>query len=268
MTKSVVLPESLDCELSVIAPCFNEEGNVDSLVKRVLAVFDSMNCDAELVLIDDGSTDATWSKIEFHQARNLNVRGVRHPTNRGIVRAWRTGLAASRAQLVCLIDSDLQNRPEDIPRLFESYNHGSADIVQAVRHATDGVTRLRLFSRGLNWLLNALFRSRLRDNKSGFILCKREVLERILTHRLRYRYFQSLIGVSALANGFRISEVDTVFEPRTTGESFLSRLPILVSLRIVWELLKFRVESWLRVVNERNCVPDSAITCEAFLEST
>ncbi|MBI1826546.1 MAG: glycosyltransferase family 2 protein [Planctomycetes bacterium] len=229
--------------LSIIAPCFNEEGNIDALVQRVLAALDAMHCDAELILIDDGSSDATWNRIQTREAQDGRVHGVRHSTNRGIVPAWRTGLAAARGTLVCLIDSDLQNRPEDISRLYDTYVEGGADIVQGVRHAAIGVTRLRLFSRGLNLLLNLMFCSRLRDNKSGFVLCERTTLERILSHRYQYRYFQSLIGVSALANGLRIAEVDTVFEPRVSGQSFLSRFPVIVSLRIVWELLKFRVET-------------------------
>src|SRR5689334_18521274 len=102
--------------LSVIAPCFNEEGNVALLVRRTLAAFDSMSTTAELVLVDDGSRDATWARIEEGMAAHPDrVVGKRHAQNQGIVGGWRTGLEASRGEHVCLIDSDLQNRPEDIP---------------------------------------------------------------------------------------------------------------------------------------------------------
>ena len=84
---------------------------------------------------------------------------------------------------------------------------------------------------------------RSRDNKSGFVLCRRGVLSRVLAHKYYYRYFQNLLGASAKTRGYRIGEVDTVFDRRNAGESFLSRLPLLVSARTCWELLKFRFET-------------------------
>lgn len=228
--------------LSVIAPCFNEEENIDVLVDRTLAAFEEANIAAQLVLVDDGSRDRTWELIRRRCARDLRVCGVQHEINRGIETAWRTGLSASNGELICLIDADLQNRPEDIPLLYKAYIRELPDVVQGVRRPAKGVTRCRLFSRGLNFLLNTVFRMRLRDNKSGFLLCRHAVLRRLLQHQYEYRYFQSLIGVAAGALGYSIAQVDTRFERRHAGKSFLSRFPIGVSLRICWELLKYRVE--------------------------
>jgi len=230
--------------LSVIAPCFNEEHNIDPLVDRTLAVFDSLKIPAELLLIDDGSADRTWQAIELRARSDHRVRGVRHLSNRGIEGAWRSGLQAAAGQLVCLIDADLQNRPEDIARLYKRYLQEAPDVVQAVRHPGRDVRRGRLFSRGLNFLLNLTFDMRLRDNKSGFLLCRRDVLAALLGHQFEYRYFQSFIGVAAGARGYAIAEVDTDFDQRHAGRSFLSRFPILVSARILVELIKYRIESW------------------------
>ncbi|MGB2986216.1 MAG: glycosyltransferase family 2 protein [Phycisphaerae bacterium] len=229
--------------LSVIAPCFNEQDNVDVLVDRTLAVFDEMDVAAELLLVDDGSTDDTWERVLRCSRRDNRVHGVKHASNQGIEGAWRSGLEVASGELVCLIDADLQNRPEDIPRLYKTYLRELPDIVQAVRHPVRGVRRCRNFSRGLNFLLNLTFRMRLRDSKSGFLLCRRDVLANLLRHRFHYRYFQSFIGVAAGSQGYTIAEVDTDFDQRHAGKSFLSRFPIAVSLRICWELLKFRVET-------------------------
>ncbi len=229
--------------LSVIAPCFNEQENVDVLVDRTLAVFDAMETTAELLLIDDGSTDATWERINRRTRLDERVRGVTHGSNRGIESAWHSGLESSSGELVCLIDADLQNRPEDIEKLYRTYLRELPDIVQAVRHLVKGPRRCNTFSWVLNFLLNTVFRTRLRDNKSGFILCRREVLSNVIHHRYRYRYFQSFIGVAAHAQGYTTLEVDTDFDQRHAGRSFLSRFPIVVSLRILWELLKFRIET-------------------------
>jgi len=241
------IAEALDGDvlLTVIAPCFNESGNIETLARRVLDTVDRMGIRAELVLIDDGSADVTWERIEEVAGHDARVRGVRRERNGGIEAAWRTGLTAARGRLVCLIDSDLQNRPEDIARLLDAYRGGEGLIVQAVRHSVGAGQRARLFTRGLNGMLNRSFGTSLRDNKSGFLLCSRETLADMLRHRWRYRFYQCFVGVAAVRRGHAVVEVDTVFESRHAGESFLPQVPIRVTMSIVWELLKFRVETWL-----------------------
>lgn len=230
--------------LSVIAPCFNEEANIDLLVDRTLLTFDSLGVVAELVLVDDGSSDATWTKIRRRGDDDGRVRCVRHPINQGMEGAWRSGMKTASGALVCLIDADLQNRPEDIAVLYQRHLRNEYDIIQAVRHPAVGAFRRYLFSRALNTLLNFIFRMRAKDNKSGFILCRKEVLADVLRHRFRYRYFQTFLSASANRRGYSIGEVDTTFDQRHSGTSFLGAIPILISARIFWELMKFRVETW------------------------
>ncbi len=230
--------------LSVIAPCLNEEENIDTLVTRTLETFNRHHLSGELVLIDDGSTDCTWDKITKQMSDDCRVRGVRHKENRGMELAWKSGLSKSRGKLVCLIDADLQNQPEDIAQLLSAYEIAGKDLIQAIRCPVSGLRRWQFFSRGLNLLLNMAFNMRSRDNKSGFILCSREVMHRLLSHRFSYRYFQNFIGASAKANGFSMGEVDTLFDRRHRGASFLSRYPIVTSMKIFKELIKFRIETW------------------------
>jgi glycosyltransferase involved in cell wall biosynthesis len=229
--------------LSVIAPCLNEEANIDPLVDRASATFDLMGVPAEIVLVDDGSTDRTWAVICRRTRGDRRVRGIRHASNLGMVPAWQSGLETSSGGLVCLIDADLQNRPEDVALLYKAYCGNTCDIVQAVRHPGKWSLRDRLLSRGLNHLLNFVFRMRSRDNKSGFILCRREVLTHMLQQRCRYRHFQNLLGAAAHARGYTIYEVDTVFEPRHSGESFLRAYPLFFCARIIWEMMKYRIET-------------------------
>lgn len=230
-------------KLSVIAPCYNEELNIETLVERTLAAFERLPVAAELILVDDGSRDATWEKIRAVEAKHPDtVRGFKHETNKGITGGWRTGLGIARGDLLCLIDSDLQNRPEDIPRLHAAFVESGADMVQAVRHPKVNRNRIA-FSKGLNTLLNVTFGMKLRDNKSGFVLCRRDVLASILEDADGYRYFQSFIGVAAGVRSFSIAEVDTEFDARHAGESFLSNFPLQVSLRICQELARYRIDT-------------------------
>ncbi len=232
-----------DVALSVIAPCFNEEENIDALAERTLATFDAMGLDGELILVDDGSDDETWGRIIARSKGDRRVRGQRQHGNFGIEAAWRKGLQAAKGHLICLIDSDLQNRPEDIARLFKAYIQHVPDLVQAVRHPVRGLRRRRYFSRGLNLLLNVAFGTRLKDNKSGFLLGRKSSIVPLLEHHGEYRYFQSFIGAAAAVRGYSIVEVDTEFEQRQAGTSFLGRFPLLVSARIIWELFKYRAET-------------------------
>lgn len=244
-------------QLSVIAPCLNEQGNVDSLIDRVLAAFDTLPVSAELVLIDDGSTDATWERMTIRADQDPRVRIAQHLSNQGMVSAWQTGLGTARGELVCLIDADLQNRPEDIPRLYERFTRGDVALIQGVRIFEDAPWIRLVISRGLNTLLNAAFGMRARDNKSGFILCRRDALFQILRHRFRYRYFQSFLGPAAKVRGLSIAEIDTPHEPRRAGKSFLPRIPVGVILRLCWETLKYRVETWCERPHRRR--PEGSI---------
>ena len=121
-------------ELSVIAPCLNEEFNVEELARRVLATLDRGGLHGELILVDDGSTDGTRAVIEaVERAQPGRVVGRYHGQNRGIAEAWKTGVAAARAPLVALIDADVQYQPEDLLRLHRALLEYSVDVVQGWR---------------------------------------------------------------------------------------------------------------------------------------
>jgi phenylacetate-CoA ligase len=229
-------------ELSVITTCLNEEANIDALASRTLETFNRMNIEAELVIVDDGSTDNTWSLIEAWSRQTPRIRGVRHEENLGIEGGWKSGLDAAAGRLVCLIDSDLQNAPEDIARLCDAHRRHDCDIVQGSRRPKDPPLTRYALSRGLNLMLNLAFGMRLIDNKSGFILTRRDALARILEHRYTYRYFQCFIAASAHAKGYTFHQIETVFHPRAGGKSFLTDVPWRVIAVTFAELIKARLE--------------------------
>jgi phenylacetate-CoA ligase len=175
--------------------------------------------------------------------RNPNVVGVHHPVNRGIEAAWRSGLQAARGVYVCFIDADLQHLPEDVYRLLREIQLSNADLVQGYRSSVGRLKNSRyILSKGLNFILNVLFGMNMRDNKCGFVIARKEVLEDVLTHRYRYRYFQTFITVSATAKGYTTRSIETLFESRLLGESFLAKFPTRVVLWSLIDLLKGFVE--------------------------
>ena len=248
-----------DFELSVIAPCFNEEPNISELTRRVLNVFDHGNVAGELVLVDDGSSDGTRKKIEEAvAANNGRVTGRYHTTNAGMAHAWKTGVAAAGAPVVGVIDADLQYQPEDLLRLYRELLEHSVDVVQGWRSAVgrERGTRYHL-SRGLNYLLNRTFGMDLQDNKSGFVVCSKEVMEDLLTYSGNYYYWQSFIMVAAHAKGYSYKEVETLFENRRAGTSFLDGSTTRAVTRSVADLAR---AAWEYRLHQR--APDAS---EQFL---
>jgi phenylacetate-CoA ligase len=233
-----VLMNTLD--LSVIAPCFEEELNVRELARRVLATFEHGQLEGELILVDDGSRDRTREAIEkLENEFPGRVVGRYHVTNQGIAHAWKTGVSAARAPIVAIIDADLQYQPEDLLRLRRELLDHSVDIVQGWRSPVGREHDSRYyFSRGLNFLLNKTFGMDLHDNKSGFVMCAKEVFEDILTYRGNYYYWQSFIMVAARTKGYSYRQVETLFENRRQGTSFLENVPYRASARSLVDLGK------------------------------
>jgi len=209
-------------ELSVVVPCFNEELNIPELSQRVLHMFDTGGLQGELVLVDDASSDNTANVIREHSQADARVVGAFHRVNRGMAGAWRTGVDAARGAHVAIIDADLQYQPEDILRLYRTLLDYSVDVVQGWRSSVGRERGPRYsLSRGFNTILNTAFGMSLRDNKSGFLCCSREVIQDLLTYKGSYGYWQSFIMVAAHMKGYSYREIETVFEDRKQGQSFL-----------------------------------------------
>ena len=227
-------------ELSVIVPCLNEELDIPELCERILGVFAEGAFRGELILVDDGSTDSTAAVIRGLAAANPDVViGCYHPQNRGIAGAWRSGAAVARGKLVVTIDADLQYQPEDLLRLRRELYEHSVDIVQGFCSAVGRRQDQRYhLSRGFNSFLNATFGMSLRDNKSGFVMCAREVFQDLLTYKGSYFYWQSFIMVAAHVKGYSYKEIESLFEQRRQGTSFLEKTAQIAAVKALVDVGK------------------------------
>jgi glycosyltransferase involved in cell wall biosynthesis len=169
-------PRRRSVEISVVAPCYNEMENANALTERLLHLFTKRGLQGEVVLVNDGSRDETGRVIdELARKYPDNVVAVHHPKNQGIAVAWQTGVDSSSGKYVCLIDADLQYLPEEVWRLYRQIEASRADMVQGFRSTIERLKDSRyLYSKALNVLLNVSFGMNLQDNKSGFVIARRD----------------------------------------------------------------------------------------------
>ena len=127
--------------LSVVAPVYNEEGTIEEFYSRVRAALEGLNF--ELVLVDDGSTDSSATILERLAESDPRVRLVYLSRNFGHQTALTAGLDHARGDAVVMLDADLQDPPELIPRMLDHWREG-CDVVYAVRERREGESRFKL----------------------------------------------------------------------------------------------------------------------------
>src|SRR5262245_11498581 len=123
--------------LSVVAPCFNEEGVLPEFLQRVGLVLDGLGGTAEIVLVDDGSRDGTWRQMNEAAAKDKRVVAVRLMRNHGHQLALTAGLSVCRGERILIIDADLQDPPELLREMMALMDQG-ADVVYGQRRQRDG----------------------------------------------------------------------------------------------------------------------------------
>jgi len=205
-------------DLSVVVPVYEEEGTIAELYARTTATLEALGRPYELILVDDGSSDGTWAQIERLHAGDARVRAVRFKRNFGQHPAMHAGLARARADIVLTMDGDLQNAPEDIPRLVEAVEAG-ADVAsgrRAARHDSWGRT---LPSRLINGMLRRFTGVAISDFGCAFDAYRRSAVEPMLGVIGRQKFTKALV----LSGGASVVEVDVSHAPRT-GRSRYSPL--------------------------------------------
>jgi phenylacetate-CoA ligase len=230
---------SLTPDLSVVIPCLNEEENLEPLVERIRSAQSALGIAIETILVDDGSTDGTAAGIRALSEQDPSIVGVFHEKNRGIAGGWKSGVAASTAPWVVFCDADLQYDPAELEDLWRCREETGADVVQGHRVYTNAFEERGrwLLSAGMAGLLKLAFGVRLRDPKSDFLMCRREMMLEILGDADNFRFFQHYIGIALIKRGCSVREVPVKFGNRHAGETFI-RFPVRFAASALAELPK------------------------------
>jgi glycosyltransferase involved in cell wall biosynthesis len=200
-------------KVSVVVPAYNEEGTI----AQVLDELETLDLDMEVIVVDDGSTDATAAIVIARQSDR--VRLVSKP-NGGKGTALRRGFDEAIGDIVVVQDADIELRPSNIPILVAPITAGTADVVYGSRFLQP-VAGLKASRRAANWVLttltNAIYRTRLTDMETAHKAIRTEFLHGLPLEATRFDIEVELTAKLA-RSGARFVEVPSAYVPRTVAE--------------------------------------------------
>jgi len=197
-------------DVSIVVTVFNEAGSVEELYRRTLAALEPEPRTFELIFVDDGSTDGTFAMLERLHRADPRVRAVRFKRNFGQHPAMHAGLSRARGDVVVTMDGDLQNAPEDIPRLVEAVDAGN-DVASGRRRARKDPLGRAFPSRVINGMLRRFTGVAISDFGCAFNAYRRSAVEPMLGSIGKQKFTKALV----LSGGASVIEVDVSHAARS-----------------------------------------------------
>jgi glycosyltransferase involved in cell wall biosynthesis len=220
--------------LSVVAPLYNESENVTPLISWILEALGQYPKPFEVILVDDGSRDETWSKVVAGAAGDHRIRGIRLARNAGQTAAMMAGFDHAQGQVIVSLDGDLQNDPRDIEALVTRLEEGY-DLVCGWRQRRQDKLLLRKVP---SWVANRMIRRLtgvpITDNGCSLKAYRRELLDRISLYAEQHRFIPAL----SASVGARIAEMPVRHHARRFGES---KYGISRTVKVLVDLLTLKM---------------------------
>lgn len=198
-------------EISVVVPLYNEEGNVAELHREIKDVCEANGYKYEIILVDDGSTDATLRRTKECSPAKI----IRFRRNFGQTAAFDAGIKQARYRYIVTMDGDRQNDPRDIPRMIAYLEEHDYDVVSGWRKTRRDNFSKRLFSNGAKMLRDVLIKDRIHDSGCALKVYRRECFENINLFGEMHRFIPALLKIK----GFTVGEVEVNHRPRVAGVS-------------------------------------------------
>jgi glycosyltransferase involved in cell wall biosynthesis len=190
-------------DLSIVIPVFNEEESIPELLEWIFRVVDENKISTEIILIDDGSSDSSWSIIKDIAERNQRIVGLKFNRNYGKSAALQTGFDCSKGEVVITMDADMQDSPDEIPALIELVKEGNFHIVSGWKKKRHDPISKTIPSKLFNWVTSKVSGIKLHDFNCGLKAYHHSVVKNIHVYGEMHRY----IPLIAKWNGFdRIGE--------------------------------------------------------------
>lgn len=241
--------------VSVIIPAHNEADSLPQLLMELGQVLDQLSCQAEILVIDDGSTDETFSLLTHWATRDSRVRCFRLERNCGQSAAFDAGFRLARGDALVLIDADGQNPPAEIPRLLAALEF--SDMVCGWRLGRKDHWTKYLASKFANTLRRWVLQDGIHDSGCSLKAMRREVVHRLKLFHGMHRFLPALVQME----GFRVREIRVAHRARQAGTSHYGIFnrtfgPLCDLLAVYW--MKHRCRNW-RIRSDGPFSPSSAI---------
>lgn len=226
-------------QLSLVVPVYNEAGNILPLAEGSVGVLRALGRPFEVILVNDGSTDATAAEIAEAHRRWPEVRELAMPRNSGQAVALLTGLRAAAGEYLLMMDGDGQNDPRDYPKLLALVESGQVDLACGWRVDRHDSTLRRIMSKIANVVRGAFLKDGVHDSGCQLRVMRREVRDAFFPMEL----MQSFIPALAVAAGFRVGETPVRHHARLHGDSkygFRRLLwrPAAAMIGLKWKILR------------------------------
>ncbi|MCG8697995.1 MAG: glycosyltransferase family 2 protein [Bacteroidales bacterium] len=187
--------------LSIVVPLFNEEESLPELVAWIKKVMDENKFTYEVILIDDGSRDNSWSVVERLSKENESVKGIKFRRNYGKAGALHVGFEAAQGDVVMTMDADLQDSPDEIPGFFKMITEDGYDLVSGWKKKRyDPVLSKNLPSKFYNWTARVMSGIKLHDFNCGIKAYKNSVVKSIEVYGDMHRYIPVLAKWAGFKN--------------------------------------------------------------------
>lgn len=209
-----VAPAGESLNLSVVIPTYNEEESIQELYARLLAVLEATDLTWEIIFVDDGSTDGSFFRLQQLRSKDERVRVIQFRRNFGKTAALVAGFEATRGAVVITMDADLQDEPDEIPRLLQKLDEGY-DLVSGWKKVRHDPLSKTLPSRLFNRVVGLGTGIKLHDFNCGFKAYRREVVETVRLYGELHRFIPAL----AYWKGFGVTEIPVEHHPRKYGRS-------------------------------------------------
>ncbi len=202
-------------QISLVIPVMNELDNVDPLHRQLAAMLDTLDRTAEIVIVDDGSTDGTRERLEALAATDPRLKVVMLRRNFGQTAAMQAGIDHASGEIIVTLDGDLQNDPADIPMMIAHIESGY-DLVHGWRkHRQDAFVNRKLPSKMANWLISRTTGFPIHDLGCTLKAIRADIAKELELYGEMHRF----IPILAHMRGAKCLEVVTRHHPRTAGKT-------------------------------------------------
>jgi len=203
-------------KVSFVIPIYNEEDNIRLLYDSIVAAMEPANYPFEIILVNDGSRDKSWARIEEISAQDKRMVGINLVTNYGQSSAMSAGIDYASGDFIVTLDGDMQNDPADVPMMLQKLVEEDYDVIAGERmNRQDAMITRKIPSRIANYFIRLITGVRLRDYGCSLRVFKQDIAKNLGLYGELHRF----IPVLAVLQGATILQVPVRHHPRKFGQS-------------------------------------------------